>query len=85
MKQLIVFLNGKKVPKFNNAVINTFEEEYNKYKLRNKKNWLTEEGFSLDFDSTLEDLKKSIFVYPNNIESEKWIKKYYKVIEENNI
>lgn len=49
-----------------------------------KKDFLrTEACFSWYYDSLLEDLKKSVFIYPENEEVEKWIRKFYKVIEEN--
>ena len=84
MKQLIVLIN--KVPKIQNAIITTFNEEFEKYKRACKKDFLrTEACFSWNFSSTLQDLKKSVFVYPGNKDTEQWIKKFYKVIEENEI
>lgn len=83
MKQLVVLTNGK-VPKIKNATVLTFDEELEKYKKSCKKDFLrTEACFSWYYDSLLEDLKKSVFIYPENEEVEKWIRKFYKVIEEN--
>lgn len=82
MKQLVVLTN--KIPKINNATVSTFEEEFEKYKRKCKKDFLrTEACFSWYFDSCLKDLKHSVFIYPGNEETELWIKKFYKVIEEN--
>lgn len=82
MKQLIVLIN--KVPKIQNAIVTTFNEEFEKYKRTCKKDFLrTEACFSWNFNSTLQDLKKSVFVYPGSKDTEQWIKKFYKVIEEN--
>lgn len=47
--------------------IYTFEDIFSKYKNSTKKKYLaTEEIFSLDYDTTLSDLKKSIWVSINN-------------------
>jgi hypothetical protein len=82
MKQLIVLTN--KIPNIKNATICTYEEEYQKYLNKCKtKIWRTPEGFSLNFNSTLKELKNSVFIYPDNENVEAWIKKFYKVIEEN--
>lgn len=84
MKQLIVLTN--KVPRIKNAIITSFNEEFEKYKRSCKKDFLrTEACFSWNFNSTLQDLKKSVFVYPDNEDIERWIKQFYKVIEENDI
>lgn len=81
-KQLVVLTN--KIPKIQNAIVTTFDEEYEKYKRSCKKDYLrTEACFSWNFDSTLQDLKKSVFIYPGNEDVERWIRKFYKVIEEN--
>ena len=46
--------------------IYTFEDIFSKYKNSTKKKYLaTEEIFSLDYDTTLSDLKKSIWVSIN--------------------
>lgn len=83
MKQLVVLTNGK-VPKIKNATVLTFDEELERYKKSCKKDFLrTEACFSWYYDSYLEDLKNSVFIYPENEEVEKWIRKFYKVIEEN--
>ena len=83
MKQLVVLINGK-VPKIENATVLTFDEELEKYKKSCKKDFLrTEACFSWYYDSLLKDLKNSVFIYPGNEEVEKWIRKFYKVIEEN--
>lgn len=86
MKQLVVLLKGFKVPKIENAIVTTFNEEFEKYKVKcKKKQWRTVEGFSLDFNTCLSDLKNCVFVYPGNEDVEKWVKKFYKVLEENEI
>ena len=47
--------------------IYTFEDIFSKYKNSTKKKYLaTEEIFSLDYDTTLFDLKRSIWVSINN-------------------
>lgn len=47
--------------------IYTFEDIFSKYKNSTKKKYLaTEEIFSLDYDTTLSDLKKSIWISINN-------------------
>lgn len=83
MRQLVVLTNGK-VPKIENATVLTFDEELERYKKSCKKDFLrTEACFSWYYDSLLKDLKNSVFIYPGNEEVEQWIKKFYKVIEEN--
>ena len=48
-------------------IIYTFEDIFPKYKTSTKKKYLaTEEIFSLDYDTTLFDLKRSIWVSINN-------------------
>lgn len=75
MKKLIV--KGP-IPTIKNCVVNDFDALY----LRTaKKNWRTEEAFSLEFDSTLSDLKKSHFVYVDREDLELLIKKRLNVIE----
>lgn len=71
------------VPKIPNCIVNNFEEEYCNY-LHNTHNnkWRTPEAFSLDFDSTLEDLKKSKFVYVDDYNIRLSLKKHLNVIEE---
>lgn len=82
MKQLVVLTN--KIPKINNATVLTFDEELEKYKKSCKKDFLrTEACFSWYYDSLLKDLRNSVFIYPENEEVEKWIRKFYKVVEEN--
>lgn len=80
MKKLIIKGN---IPNISNCTVNNFEEEYCNY-LRNTHNnkWRTPEAFSLDFDSTLEDLKKSKFVYVDDLNVELALKKHLNVIEE---
>lgn len=79
MKKLIVKNLIAKIP---NCTINSFEEEYSKYLRTANKHWRTPEGFSLEFNSTLADLKKSSFIYVDDEKMESYIKKYYNVIEE---
>lgn len=79
MKKLIV--KGP-IPKIPNCIINSFEEEYNQYLRNASKYWKTPEGFSLEFDSTLSDLKKSYFIYVEDTNIELIIKKRLNVIEE---
>ena len=61
----------------------TFQEEFEKYARRcKKKAWATPEGFSLEFDTTLQDLKDSVFVRPISDEEEAIIRKHFKILEE---
>lgn len=46
------------IPTIKNCVVNDFDDEYALYLRTAKKNWRTEEAFSLEFDSTLSDLKR---------------------------
>ncbi len=65
------------------CIINSFDEEYSDYLKNTKKNmWRTVEGFSLEFDSYLEDLKESCFVHTDSEDSYDYIKQNFKVIEE---
>lgn len=71
------------IPKtIKDCVINNFEEEYTMYLKNTGKKWRTKQGFSLDYDSTLEDLEKCHFVYVPNIEIETLLKRKLNVIEE---
>lgn len=82
MKKLVVLTNGK-VPKINNATVLTYDEEFEKYKKSCKKDFQrTEACFSWNYDSLIDQLRKSVFIYPGNDEVEAWIKKFYKVLEE---
>lgn len=84
MKQLVVLTN--KIPKIQNAIVTTFDDEFEKYKSKCKKRqWRTIEGFSLEYDTCLSDLRKCVFIYPGNDEVESWIRKFYKVLETNEI
>ena len=61
MKTFIIKVNPLKMPNFGNY--STFQEEFEKYARKcKKKQWATPEGFSLEFDTTLQDLKESVFV-----------------------
>ena len=61
--------------------IYTFEDIFSKYKNSTKKKYLaTEEIFSLDYDTTLSDLKKSIWISINNEDISK-IRSKFKVLE----
>lgn len=61
----------------------TFQEEFEKYARKcKKKAWATPEGFSLEFDTTLQDLKDSVFVRPISDEEEVIIRKHFKILEE---
>lgn len=83
MIQLVI--QGK-LNKVSNGVVYTFEEEFNRYRRHCKKKcWATPEGFSLMYDSTLADLKKSVFVYTDNKNTYKHLIKFYKVIEQNKV
>lgn len=65
------------------CVINNFDEEYSDYLKNTKKNlWRTVEGFSLEFDSYLSDLKDSYFIHTDSEDSYNYIKQNFKVIEE---
>lgn len=69
------------MPNFGNY--STFQEEFEKYARKcKKKAWATPEGFSLEFDTTLQDLKESIFVRPISDEEEAIIHKRFKILEE---
>ena len=62
-------------------IIYTFEDIFSKYKNSTKKKYLaTEEIFSLAYDTTLSDLKKSIWVSINDDELS-MITKKLKVLE----
>ena len=81
MKTLIIKVNPLKIPNFNNYT--TFQEEFEKYARRcKKKSWATLEGFSLEFDSTLQDLRECVFVRPISDEEEAIIRKRFKILEE---
>ena len=69
------------MPNFGNY--STFQEEFEKYARKcKKKAWATPEGFSLEFDTTLQDLKDSVFVRPISDEEEVIIRKRFKILEE---
>lgn len=76
---MILVIKGK-VPALP-CLVNTFEEEYDMYLKRTGKKWRTQEGFSLDFDSTLEDLKKCHFVHTNDEKLIKLLRQKLNVIE----
>ena len=81
MKTFIIKVDPLRMPKFNNY--STFQEEFEKYARRCKKKfWATFEGFSLEFDTTLQDLKECIFVRPVSDEEEAIIRKRFKILEE---
>ena len=69
------------MPNFGNY--STFQEEFEKYARKcKKKAWATPEGFSLEFDTTLQDLKESVFVRSISDEEEAIIRKRFKILEE---
>ena len=81
MKIFIIKVNPLKMPNFGNY--STFQEEFEKYARKcKKKAWATPEGFSLEFDTTLQDLKDSVFVRPISDEEEAIIRKRFKILEE---
>ena len=81
MKTFIIKVNPLKMPNFSNY--STFQEEFEKYARKcKKKAWATPEGFSLEFDTTLQDLKDSVFVRPISDEEEIIIRKRFKILEE---
>ena len=81
MKTFIIKVNPLKMPNFGNY--STFQEEFEKYARKcKKKAWATPEGFSLEFNTTLQDLKESIFVRPISDEEEVTIRKRFKILEE---
>lgn len=83
MNTLIISIKNNKNPKFGNAIVTTFEEEYEKYKVKcTKKQWRSPEGFSLEFDSLLQDLRECVFVRPISDEEEAIIRKQFKILEE---
>ena len=68
------------MPNFGNY--STFQEEFEKYARKcKKKAWATPEGFSLEFNTTLQDLKESVFVRPISDEEETIIRKRFKILE----
>ena len=81
MKTFIIKVKPLKMPNFGNY--STFQEEFEKFARKcKKKAWATPEGFSLEFDTTLQDLKESIFVRPISDEEEAIIRKRFKILEE---
>ena len=81
MKTFIIKVNPLKMPNFGNY--STFQEEFEKYARKcKKKAWAPPEGFSLEFDTTLQDLKDSVFVRPISDEEEAIIRKRFKILEE---
>ena len=81
MKTFIIKVNPLKIPNFGNYT--TFQEEFEKYARRcKKKTWATPEGFSLEFDSLLQDLRECVFVRPISNEEEAIIRKHFKILEE---
>lgn len=81
MKTFIIKVNPLKMPNFGNYT--TFQEEFEKYARRcKKKTWATPEGFSLEFDSLLQDLRECVFVRPISDEEEAIIRKRFKILEE---
>ena len=81
MKTFIIKVNPLKMPNFGNY--STFQEEFEKYARKcKKKAWATPEGFSLEFDTALQDLKESVFVRPISDEEEAIIRKRFKILEE---
>lgn len=81
MKTFIIKVNPLKMPNFGDYT--TFQEEFEKYARKcKKKQWTTPEGFSLEFDTTLQDLKESVFVRPISDEEEAIIRKRFKILEE---
>lgn len=81
MKTFIIKVNPLKMPNFGNY--STFQEEFEKYARKcKKKAWATPEGFSLEFNTTLQDLKDSVFVRPISDEEEAIIRKRFKILEE---
>lgn len=81
MKTFIIKVNPLKMPNFGDYT--TFQEEFEKYARKcKKKQWATPEGFSLEFDTTLQDLRESVFVHPISDEEEQIIRKRFKILEE---
>lgn len=81
MKTFIIKVNPLKMPNFGDYT--TFQEEFEKYARRcKKKAWATPEGFSLEFDSLLQDLRECVFVRPISDEEEAIIRKRFKILEE---
>lgn len=81
MKTFIIKVNPLKMPNFGDYT--TFQEEFEKYARRcKKKTWATPEGFSLEFDSLLQDLRECVFVRPISDEEEAIIRKRFKILEE---
>lgn len=76
---MILVIKGQ-IPK--NLPYNTFEEEYTKYARKCKPKWRTHEGFSLEFESTLQDLRQSVFIHTTDIDLINTIRNKLNVIEE---
>lgn len=78
----MLIVKGKVPKSIPNCIINTFSEEYEIYLSKAKKPWRTPEGFSLQFDTTLSDLKLCYFIHCGNDEIENLLKKKLNVIEQ---
>lgn len=88
MLVLAVKKNNGKTPKIDNATVLTYDEMFARYCKQCKKAfWKTDAGMFLIWQEcqTIKDMKNCVFVIPGNEETEKHIKKYYKVLDENEI
>jgi hypothetical protein len=68
------------------ADVLTFAEAFDLYKNKclkspKKRKWATVEGFSLDFDTSIDVLKKCYFVYTDNKEIIDFLKNNYTIVE----
>lgn len=80
--QIVVLKPNKKLLSVKNIKVASFKEEFEKYKRACSKSYLrTEACFSWHFESTLEDLKKSMFVYTTSKKTLDVIKNNFNVIE----
>jgi hypothetical protein len=80
-----VLLVKGKIPQkiLEHCTVHSFDEEFESYmRKEKKKNWRSLEGFSLDFDSSIDDLKVCQYVFPDNEKTKAWILKNLNVIEE---
>lgn len=85
---LILAVTGKIPRAIENATIVTYDELFDKYKHNCKKSyWRTPEGFYLDWlgCETIKQMRQCVFIYPGNEDVANHIRKYYKVLDENDL
>ena len=85
---LVLAVKTNKTPKIDNATVLTYDEMFAKYCKQCKKAfWKTDAGMFLTWQEcqTIKDMKSCVFVIPGNEETAAHIKKYYHVLDENEI